>query len=152
MQFFENRKIAPDPIFQVGAITDEFSPDNLARALDAMSDLGMTFAELRVVNGKNIIDHSDREIDDQGGSWTISGLTVGDTTLTIAQMPAHAHTPANGTEFLTIAAGLGVTPGTGYGSNPATSTVGGGDPHTHSLSSVGTWRPSYYMSGWIQFA
>ena len=50
------------------------------------------------------------------------------------------------------AAGLGVTPGTGYGSNPATSTVGGGDPHTHSLSSVGTWRPSYYKAGWIQFA
>ena len=28
-----------------------------------MADLGMTFAELRVVDGKNIIDHTDAEID-----------------------------------------------------------------------------------------
>jgi L-ribulose-5-phosphate 3-epimerase len=52
-----------DPIFQVGAVTDEFSPDSLDRALDAMAKLGMTFAELRVVDGKNIIDLTDGEID-----------------------------------------------------------------------------------------
>jgi sugar phosphate isomerase/epimerase len=51
-------------LFQVGAVTDEFSPDSLDRALGAMADLGMTFAELRVVNGKNIIDHTDAEVDD----------------------------------------------------------------------------------------
>jgi L-ribulose-5-phosphate 3-epimerase len=50
--------------FRIGAVTDEFSPDNLDRALGAMADLGMTFAELRVVGGKNIIDHTDAEIDD----------------------------------------------------------------------------------------
>ncbi len=49
-------------IFQVGAVTDEFSPDSLDRALGAMADLDMTFAELRVVNGRNIIDHTDAEI------------------------------------------------------------------------------------------
>lgn len=51
-------------LFQIGAVTDEFSPDSLDRALGAMADLGMTFAELRVVNGKNIIDHTDAEVDD----------------------------------------------------------------------------------------
>jgi L-ribulose-5-phosphate 3-epimerase len=50
-------------LFQVGAVTDEFSPESLDRALAAMADLGMTFAELRVVNGKNIIDHTDAEVD-----------------------------------------------------------------------------------------
>ena len=52
-----------DPFFEVGAITDEFSPGDLDRALGAMGDLGMTFAELRVVGGRNIIDHTDAEID-----------------------------------------------------------------------------------------
>ena len=50
-------------MFEVGAVTDEFSPDSLDRALGAMAGLRMTFAELRVVNGKNIIDHTDAEID-----------------------------------------------------------------------------------------
>jgi sugar phosphate isomerase/epimerase len=50
-------------MFQVGAVTDEFSPDSLDRALGAMAVLGMTFAELRVVNGANIIDHTDAEVD-----------------------------------------------------------------------------------------
>ena len=50
-------------MFEVGAVTDEFSPDSLDRALGAMAGLRMTFAELRVVNGKNIIDHTDAEVD-----------------------------------------------------------------------------------------
>ena len=58
-------KTPSDPVsIAIGAVTDEFSPDNLDRALDAMADLGMTFAELRVVDGKNIIDHTDAEVDD----------------------------------------------------------------------------------------
>ncbi len=56
-------KTPPDPVFHVGAVTDEFSPDSLDRALDGMAELGMTFAELRVVDGKNIIDLTDAEID-----------------------------------------------------------------------------------------
>lgn len=47
--------------FPIGAITDEFSPD-LDTALLAMADVGMTFAELRVIGGKNIIDLTDEEI------------------------------------------------------------------------------------------
>ena len=47
----------------IGAVTDEFSPTDLDRALTAMVDLEMTFAELRVVNGKNILDLSDAEVD-----------------------------------------------------------------------------------------
>ena len=50
-------------MFAVGAVTDEFSPDSLDRALGAMADLGMTFAELRVINGRNIIDHTNAEVD-----------------------------------------------------------------------------------------
>jgi len=54
----------PPPVFaEIGAVTDEFSPDNLDRALAAMAELGMSFAELRIVDGKNIIDHSDAEVD-----------------------------------------------------------------------------------------
>jgi len=47
---------------QIGAITDEFSPD-IAVAIEAMRELGMKGAELRMVNGKNIIDLTDTELD-----------------------------------------------------------------------------------------
>ncbi len=45
------------PKLRLAAITDEFTPD-LAPALDAMSAIGMTGAELRVLWGKNIMDQS----------------------------------------------------------------------------------------------
>lgn len=47
--------------FRIAAITDEFSPD-LAVALDSMSEMGMTGAELRMVFGKNIADLTDEEL------------------------------------------------------------------------------------------
>jgi sugar phosphate isomerase/epimerase len=49
------------PKFKIGAITDEFSPD-LQTALEAMSKIGMTGAELRVVWGKNIMDLTEDEL------------------------------------------------------------------------------------------
>jgi sugar phosphate isomerase/epimerase len=45
----------------IGSITDEFSPD-LAVALDAMAEIGMTGAELRVLWGKNIMDLTQDEL------------------------------------------------------------------------------------------
>src|SRR3954471_11285900 len=46
----------------IAAITDEFATDDLDVALDAMSEVGMTGAELRVIGGKNIIDLTDDEV------------------------------------------------------------------------------------------
>jgi sugar phosphate isomerase/epimerase len=46
----------------IAAITDEFSPD-LDQALEAMSAIGMTGVELRMISGKNIMDLSDAELD-----------------------------------------------------------------------------------------
>ena len=66
----------PSRLFEVGAITDEFSPDRLDRALGAMADLGMTFAELRVVNGRNIIEHGDAEVDAVRASIEAVGMRV----------------------------------------------------------------------------
>lgn len=48
--------------FPIAAITDEFSQD-IGTAVRAMSEIGMTGAELRVVFGKNIIDLTDAELD-----------------------------------------------------------------------------------------
>lgn len=48
--------------FPIAAITDEFSIEDLDVALGAMSEIGMTGAELRVVSGKNIIDLTDDEV------------------------------------------------------------------------------------------
>lgn len=48
--------------FPTAAITDEFSTDDLDVALDAMLDVGMTGAELRLVYGRNILDLSDEDV------------------------------------------------------------------------------------------
>ena len=50
------------PGIRIGAITDEFSPD-IAIAVAAMREIGMKGAELRMVNGKNIMDLTDAELD-----------------------------------------------------------------------------------------
>ena len=68
-------KTPPDPI-EIGAVTDEFSPDSLDRALAAMADLGMSFAELRVVDGKNIINYTDAEIDAVRAKVEARGMRV----------------------------------------------------------------------------
>ncbi|MBI1897119.1 MAG: sugar phosphate isomerase/epimerase [Acidobacteria bacterium] len=52
-----------NPKLRIAAITDEFSPTDLGKALDAMAAIGMTGAELRMVFGKNILDLSDQELD-----------------------------------------------------------------------------------------
>jgi sugar phosphate isomerase/epimerase len=49
------------PQLELAAITDEFSP-SLEVALNAMSAIGMTGAELRIVGGKNIMDLTDDEV------------------------------------------------------------------------------------------
>lgn len=46
----------------IAAITDEFSPTDFTIAVNAMASIGMTGAELRVVNGKNIMDLTDDEV------------------------------------------------------------------------------------------
>ena len=45
----------------IAAITDEFSP-KLKEAIPVMREIGMTGAELRVIDGKNILDLSDDEL------------------------------------------------------------------------------------------
>lgn len=49
------------PKLELGAISDEFSPDPQA-AFPAMAAIGMTAAELRVLWGKNIMDLTDEEV------------------------------------------------------------------------------------------
>jgi sugar phosphate isomerase/epimerase len=50
-----------EPKIPIAAITDEFSPD-IETALEAMAEIGMKAAELRVVFGKNILDLSEKEL------------------------------------------------------------------------------------------
>jgi len=60
----------------LGAVTDEFSPVDLDTALGAMADLDMTFADLRVVFGKNIIDLTDAEVDRARAAVEARGMRV----------------------------------------------------------------------------
>lgn len=60
----------------IGAITDEFSTDDLDVALGAMAEAGMTIAELRVVGGRNIIELSDAEVTAVRRRVEAHGMTV----------------------------------------------------------------------------
>ncbi len=57
----------------IAAITDEFSPD-LETAARAMSGIGMTGAELRVLWGRNIMDLADAELERAKGILEAHGL------------------------------------------------------------------------------
>lgn len=73
----------------------------------------------------------------EGGSWTISGLSVLGHTLTINEIPPHHHGGAPGQ-----AAGAGGGSAY-YNRNGVTEDTGGGDAHSHGLSADGNWRPKY---------
>jgi sugar phosphate isomerase/epimerase len=60
---------------RLAAITDEFSPD-LDVALDAMASIGMTGVELRMINGRNIVDLDDEAIDRAAARIAERGLSV----------------------------------------------------------------------------
>ena len=61
------------PRLPIAAITDEFSP-TLSEALPFMQEIGMTAAELRVVDGKNILDLSDDELKRTRDALQAAGL------------------------------------------------------------------------------
>jgi L-ribulose-5-phosphate 3-epimerase len=63
------------PRLPIAAITDEFSPV-LAEALPFMQEIGMTGAELRVVDGKNILDLDDDELKRTRAAIQSAGLHV----------------------------------------------------------------------------
>jgi len=63
------------PRLPIAAITDEFSP-RLADALPLMQEIGMTGAELRVIDGKNILDLEADELKRTRDAIQSAGLTV----------------------------------------------------------------------------
>ena len=80
-----------------------------------------------------------------GGTWDLTTETTGSTTITISQLPAHTHT------YITWVYGAGTCRGSSsnsgggiYISYPSSGGGGGGNqPHSHTISSDDTWRPSY---------
>ena len=60
---------------RLAAISDEFSPDPTV-AFPAMAALGMRGAELRVIDGRNIIDMSDDEVDRVRGLAQAHGIQI----------------------------------------------------------------------------
>ena len=64
-----------EPKIPIAAITDEFSP-SLEEAIPVMKEIGMTAAELRVVNGKNILDLTDEEVESAKEALDEAGLPV----------------------------------------------------------------------------
>ena len=96
-----------------------------------------------------------------GGNWTLSGLTIGGTAITVAQMPSHTHGVSDpghvhGTQnyllpnYSAQGGGGAVEISKSYGSGTYSATTGisiddtgSGDTHTHSISSDGSWRPAY---------
>ncbi len=63
------------PRIPIAAVTDEFSP-SVDEAIPLMQEIGMTAAELRVVNGKNILDLNDDELKRTKEALDTAGLPV----------------------------------------------------------------------------
>jgi sugar phosphate isomerase/epimerase len=64
-----------DERLPLAAITDEFSPD-IDVALGAMAALGITGAELRVIDGRNVLDLGDADVDRVAGLARARGVHV----------------------------------------------------------------------------
>ena len=64
-----------EPKIPIAAITDEFSPV-LSEAIPLMKEIGMTGAELRVVDGKNILDLTDDDLKRTRDAIQEGGLAV----------------------------------------------------------------------------
>lgn len=103
------------------------------------------------LNDKTIIIDDGGSAGTTAGSWTISGLTVGGTAITIAQMPEHVH-PAEveNAEYVTTVPGTGADDGfalVGSGRTThlvdETGSAGEGETHTHTLTSDAVWRPAH---------
>ena len=78
------------------------------------------------------------------GSWTISGISVDNHTLTTAQMPAHTHTTPAYNDTPTGAVGF-LRRSTNYAqAQIPTSSVGSGSSHPHGITIGSTWRPAAY--------
>lgn len=77
-----------------------------------------------------------------GSTGGPSTNTTGSTTLTVAQMPSHTHDPGSGTSFVEGGSGSGSVASLNFASGNYhryqyyhTSATGGGQGHTHTLSS-----------------
>lgn len=79
-----------------------------------------------------------------GGSWTITGLTVPDHTLSIAELPAHTHpntTPSGPIGTLGLGPPSAVA---AYTTFTNSGSAGSGSPHNHgSVAADSAWRPAY---------
>src|SRR3982750_545076 len=64
-----------EPKIPIAAITDEFSP-TLSEAIPVMKEIGMTAAELRVVDGTNIMDLNEEGLKRTKDALQQAGLAV----------------------------------------------------------------------------
>lgn len=83
-----------------------------------------------------------------GGSWTISGISVNNHTLTTAQIPPHSHiidTEASQPANFNPGAALSPIGSSALGTSFLASRVDGGSggAHNHGLTIGNAWRPSY---------
>lgn len=95
-------------------------------------DTTITDRVIRVVDGAGAAT---------GGGWTISGLSIGNTTLSTSQMPAHTHTYLADT-YANVRGDGGSGAAISTYAN-STGVAGSSASHGHSISSSGAWRPAY---------
>ena len=75
------------------------------------------------------------------GSWTISGITTNNHTLTIDEIPSHTHTYSATIEYIKADAG-GLSFLYYVSAAGTTGSTGGNMGHNHGVTADGTWRPA----------
>lgn len=131
---------------------DGVDPDLSWCLCDGTTTNGLPVPDLR---GRMIMGASDTYAAGSTGgtathTHTLSG-SVGATTLTVAQMPGHTHSPG-GVVVNATGGGFPNNPGSPSGHTQALSATGGSQSHTHSLSGAsgqGTSLPPYYALAYI---
>lgn len=138
--------LGEDPVNALSATTKQYVDSRVlavgTRACFFQSGAPAGWVQDTTVNDR-VIRITSASGNGQGGSWTISGLTVGGHTLTVNEIPSHQHVVGGGADNVTP----GGSPAFNVDSAPAASITtgfsGGGQAHDHPLGSAGTWRPAY---------
>jgi len=145
--------LGEDPINSLSAATKQYV-DNRVLAVGTRSCFFQSVAPAGWTQDTSVNDRviriSSGAGNVQGGTWTISGLTVGGHTLTLNEIPSHRHINGAYDRLLRYAGDVGSEIGDGnmpggpdVNTNAPETFQGGGQAHDHPLGSAGTWRPAY---------
>lgn len=130
-------------------VTDGRDPFNIQPETAFASGTRMVFVQAAPPTGWTQLNFDDRVLrlvsggsgGDNGGSWTISGVSVDGTSLSVGQLASHDHVYDRPAGDVSRDGGTASTGGPK--SADQTDNRGSNATHTHGVTANGNWRPAY---------